>query len=235
LTSGPPTAATAKVRLRFAKRGDLRLVSHHDLMRCLERAVRRAGLPMATSRGFNPRPKIVFAQALGLGIEGHREVVELELAEPLAPEEVRARLAAASPPGFDFLEAEAAPPGRPARVVAACYALAVPEGRRAATRAAAAEFLAGTSRPYTRHRPGRTVELDLRPFVLAAELGDDGTLRLRLRVAPDGSARPEEVLEALGLRDLLDTGAVLARTEVELAPPAPTGGAAPPAVEEPGP
>src|SRR4051812_1089962 len=67
-----------KVRLRFAKRGDLRLVSHHDLMRCLERALRRAAIPMAASQGFNPRPKIMFPLALALGIEGDREVVELE-------------------------------------------------------------------------------------------------------------------------------------------------------------
>src|ERR1051326_7207454 len=62
---GPPagsqhivTNTACKVRLRFAKRGDVRLVSHHDLMRCLERALRRACIPMALSQGFNPRPKI---------------------------------------------------------------------------------------------------------------------------------------------------------------------------------
>ena len=63
------TTAT-KLRLRFAKCGDLRLVSHHDIMRCLERMVRRAQIPLATSQGFNPRPKIVFALALGPGDRG---------------------------------------------------------------------------------------------------------------------------------------------------------------------
>src|SRR5271157_3319048 len=56
---------STKVRLRFAKQGDLRLVSHHDLLRCLERMLRRAQIPMASSQGFNPRPKITFALALG--------------------------------------------------------------------------------------------------------------------------------------------------------------------------
>jgi radical SAM-linked protein len=210
-----PTAAT-KVRLRFAKRGDLRLVSHHDLMRCLERTLRRARLPVAVSQGFNPRPKAVFALALGLGIEGRREVLELELAEPMEPAEVLRRLAASAPPGFDFLEAEAIAPGRPAPVRACRYALDVPEGRRDAARAAAADLLTREHWPYTRHRPDRTVELDLRPFVLAAVLDDAGTLRLHLKVTPDGSARPEEVIEALGLRDLLRGGAILARTDIEL-------------------
>src|SRR3954447_11198402 len=100
------TTAT-KVRLRFAKRGDLRLVSHHDLLRCLERLLRRAEIPVAQSQGFNPRPKVVFTLALALGIEGQREVLELDLAEPMAAPEVLGRLRASAPPGLVFLEAEA--------------------------------------------------------------------------------------------------------------------------------
>ena len=71
----------------------------------------------------------------------------------------------------------------------------------------------------TRRRPDRDRDqtFDLRPFLLDAELTDEGTLRARLGVSPDGSVRPEELLECLGLRDLLDRGAVLARTRVELA------------------
>ena len=218
----PPTptssAATAKVRLRFAKRGDLRLVSHHDLMRCLERMIRRAALPVAHSQGFNPRPKATFALALALGIEGRREVMDLELDEPMEPAEVLLRLAAEAPPGFDFLEAEALVPGRAARVAAASYRLVIPEDRRDEARAAVADLLSRGSVPYTRHRPDRTVELDLRPFVLGAGLAPDGTLDLRMKIAPDGSARPEEVIDALGLKDLTARGAVLVRVDVELHP-----------------
>jgi radical SAM-linked protein len=208
-----------KVRLRFAKRGDLRLVSHHDLMRCLERMARRAELPLARSQGFNPRPKIAFTLALALGIEGHHEVVEIELLEPLEPSEVLRRLAAVSPPGLEWLDAEDPGPGRAAQAEAVCYALAVPADRRDGAREALADFLARDRWPYTRHRPDRTVEIDLRPFLLEAGLeGPDGILRFRLKMSPSGSARPEEVIEALGLRDLLGRGAVLARTEVELVP-----------------
>jgi radical SAM-linked protein len=210
-------ASATKVRLRFAKCGDLRLVSHHDLMRCLERALRRARLPVAVSQGFNPRPKAVFALALALGIEGQREVLELELTDPLEPVEVRRRLTEVAPPGLVFMEAEAVPPGRAARVEAVQYALLIPPVRQSAAQKALADLIADESRPYTRHRPDRTVEIDLRPFVLGADLDPEGVLRLRLRMTPSGSsARPEEVIDTLGLRDLLDTGAILARTEVEL-------------------
>lgn len=208
--------ASCKVRLRFAKRGEFRLVSHHDLMRCLERTLRRAALPMAATQGFNPRPKISFPLALGLGIEGRREVVELELTEPMEPQEVLGRLAAAAPPGFDFLEAEPLGPGRPPRATAASYVLAVPSARRATAQAALDAFLASDRWPYTRQRPDRTVEADLRPMVLGGALDDAGLLSLRLKIAPEGSARAEEVVEALGLTDLLRDGAILARTEIEL-------------------
>ena len=59
---------------------------------------------------------------------------------------------------------------------------------------------------------------DLRPFLLGAELDALGSLRFRLKMTPNGSARPEEVVEALGLRDLLGQGSVLVRTDVELVP-----------------
>jgi radical SAM-linked protein len=187
-------------------------------MRCLERTLRRAGIPMAQSQGFNPRPKMVFTLALALGIEGQREVLELELAEPWEAEEVLRRLAEFAPPGLEFLEAEAVPPGRAAQAVSVEYTLDVPADRQAAARAALAEFLASERWPYTRHRPDRTVELDLRPFVIDAALEPQGVLRLRMQIAPNGSARAEEVIDALGLRELLGQGSVLARTAVELAP-----------------
>jgi radical SAM-linked protein len=212
-----PTRTAMRVRLRFAKRGDLRLVSHHDLMRCLERMLRRAELPIAHSQGFNPRPKATFALAMALGIEGRNEVLDLDLTEPLDAAEVLARLRDEAPPGFDFLAAEALGPGRAARVAAALYRLAIPEDRRDEARAAVADLLSRDARPYTRHRPDRTVEIDLRPFVLEAAVADGGDLILRMKITPEGSARPEEVIDALGLKDLLSRGSVLIRDDVELA------------------
>jgi radical SAM-linked protein len=220
--------AVPKVRLRFAKRGDLRLVSHHDLVRCLERALRRAEIPVATSQGFNPRPKVTFALALALGIEGRREVVEIDLAAPMEPAEVLSRLAATSPPGLEWLGAEPATSNRAAQAQAVTYRLDLPEPRRAAASAALDALLAAESRPYARRRPDRVVELDLRPFLLDAAIDpEEGALRFRLKVTNSGAAaRPEDIVDVLGLADLTRDGAVLVRTEIELAPeparPAPT-------------
>jgi radical SAM-linked protein len=206
-----------KVRLRFAKRGDLRLVSHHDLMRCLERMLRRAQIPIALSQGFNPRPKITFALALGLGIESLCEVVDFELAEPLETTELLERLRAVAPPGFDWNDAHPLPQdARPPQPREAEYSFPVHDARRVAALAALQSLLASESWPLTRRRPQRESIFDLRPHLIGADLTAEGLLQFRLKVAPDGSARPEELLEALALRDLLDRGAVLTRTGLEL-------------------
>jgi radical SAM-linked protein len=210
------TKAT-KVRLRFAKCEDLRLVSHHDLMRCLERILRRARVPIALSQGFNPRPKMTFALALGLGIEGRREVVDLELAEPMEPCELLSRLKAVAPAGFEWLEADAlAPDAAAPQAHMVEYSIAIPAQRRAAARSAVDTLLASASWPVTRHRPKHERTLDVRRQVVETTLSTEGLLRFRLTVNPEGSIRPEELLEALALRDLLDEGAILSRTNVEL-------------------
>jgi radical SAM-linked protein len=213
------TIAT-KLRLRFAKRGDLRMVSHHDVMRCVERMVRRARIPLAMSQGFTPRPKIVFALPLGLGIEGLDEVVDFELSQPEEPAELVRRLTEVSPAGLVWLGAVALPAGAPApRPAAVEYRVAIPSRCHDQARSALQSLLTSTAWPITRRRPDRVREqiLDLRPFLLDAELTDEGVFKARLRVSPEGSVRPEELLDSLGLRDLLDHGAVLARTHVELA------------------
>jgi radical SAM-linked protein len=210
------TEAT-KVRLRFAKCGDLRLVSHHDVMRCLERMLRRARVPIASTQGFNPRPKMTFALALGLGIESRSEVVDLELAEPLEPSELLSRLRPVSPPGFDWIDARMLAEGVAApRPTTVEYILLVPLARRLSAQTELQSLLASSSWLFTRRRPNRESTFDLRPQLVAADLSAEGLLRFRLKVSADGSARPEELLEALALRDLLDQGAVLTRTDVEL-------------------
>src|SRR2546425_458428 len=95
-----------KVRIRFRKAGDLRFVSHHDLMRVFERMMRRAGVPFRSNEGFHPKPKMAFASALGLGIAGLQEIVEIELSEPMPPEEVQRRMASEAPAGLDVLSVE---------------------------------------------------------------------------------------------------------------------------------
>ena len=69
----------------FQKTGDMRFISHLDLMRLFQRALRRAGLPVAISQGFNPRSKISIKRALKLGVESMDEALTVHLSRRIAP------------------------------------------------------------------------------------------------------------------------------------------------------
>jgi radical SAM-linked protein len=93
-----------KLRIRYAKRGRLRFTSHRDVARTFERAIRRAGLPIAFSAGFSPHPKISYAGAAPTGAATEAEYLEIGLAAPAEPATVQAALDAALPAGIDVLE-----------------------------------------------------------------------------------------------------------------------------------
>src|SRR5262249_30621239 len=98
-----------KLRFRFAKTGTFRLLSHHDLMRCLERMLRRADIPFKSTAGFHPGPRVVFAQSLPLGVVGRDEVVEVELTRPRDAADTLARLNAQAPAGLSFTRVSVVP------------------------------------------------------------------------------------------------------------------------------
>src|SRR5438128_4540893 len=120
----------AKVRIRFKKTGDLRLVSHHDLMRCFERMLRRAELPFHSTEGFNPRPRLVFAMSLALGIAGSDEVAELELDAELPTEEIQRRLSCQAPPGLEIVSVSRIPLKSKLLVRQVTFQLPLPADRR---------------------------------------------------------------------------------------------------------
>ncbi len=212
----PPLAAVparSKYRVRFQKAGDLRLVSHHDLMHCFERMLRRAALPVPTTQGFNPRPRLWFAQSLALGVVGLNEVLELELSEPLAADALHRRLADQCPPGLAIRSVKPIDPRRP-RMFAAPISVCRWPSRSPTWPSACAALLAQEHHWIERTRPQRR-RLDMRPFVGALTGHPDG-LEMALWVTPYGAIRPDEVAAALGLAALLEAGAVLERTDLEL-------------------
>lgn len=100
-----------KLRIRYAKRGRLRFTSHRDFGRAFERAIRRAGLPIASSSGFSPHPRISYANASPTGAESEAEYLEIGLTEHRDPEAIRSALDRALPAGLDIIEVVVAGPG----------------------------------------------------------------------------------------------------------------------------
>jgi radical SAM-linked protein len=205
-----------RVRLRFRKTGDLRWISHRDLVRTLERWFRRAGLELGMTEGFHPKPRMSFPAALAVGIAGLEEVMELELSAERTADDIRRALGPLAPPGLEITSAEVLAPGTPkVQVRRATYELPVPRDRHEAARRAIAALLASDAHLVRREQ--RAAPVDLRPMLDEIALVDD-TLRFRVRVAPEGTARPREVLAAIGLEDLEHEGLYLTRTHVEIGP-----------------
>jgi radical SAM-linked protein len=97
------------LRLRYARRGRARFTSHRDFGRAFERALRRAAVPMAYSSGFSPHPRVSYANASPTGAASEAEFVEIGLSAACDPEQIRAALDAALPPGLDIVAAQVSP------------------------------------------------------------------------------------------------------------------------------
>ncbi len=203
-----------KLRFRFEKTGDLRLLSHHDLMRCAERMMRRAAVPFKMTAGFHPAPRLVFALSLSLGIVGRQEVVELELTEPRDADDILAAFHQHAPVGWTFTSVKVVPMKASAVARRIVYRLPLPPDRIAAVQELAETMMASAEVWTDRHHP-RPRQVNIRQYLRAIRVAVNA-LSLDIWVTPTGTARADELLQLLGVADLLDEGAVLERTELEL-------------------
>lgn len=144
-------APVARYRLWYAKRGRARFASHRDFQRSFERALRRAGVPMAYSAGFNPHPRISYANAAPTGAASAAEYLEIGTAADLDPQLLRERLNAALPYGFDIVEVV---PVRTSdfvqRLEASVWQVALPQVPEDEARHAVDQLLAETTVEVTR-------------------------------------------------------------------------------------
>ena len=93
------------VRLWYKKQGTAKYASHLDLVRCFSRAVRRAGIPIWYTEGFNPKPYMTFALPLSLGQQGLREPLDIRIVDEISPDDIAERLNDALPEGLSIVGA----------------------------------------------------------------------------------------------------------------------------------
>ena len=91
------------VRLSFTKKGRARFISHLDMNRTLTRLVRKSGLDIWYTEGFNPHPYYAFALALSLGFESNCEILDFNITEDMPLNEVKDRLNAVMPEGMRII------------------------------------------------------------------------------------------------------------------------------------
>ena len=224
LAPAPADGPLFAYRGSFRKMGRMRFLSHLDLLRTMARSLRRAGLSLKYSQGFNPRPLMSFSPALAVGIESEDEYVDFQVGAPLAADVVH-RLNAALPEGLRFARLAplaAGAPGLSASVSAATYRIEVPgeAGIPAHELRARVEAFNGAGEMFIEKiRKERSVTLDLKRFVGDVELvGEGAGSTLRFPVVMDqneGSVKPEEVLRGILGRPL--PGAAIVRERLHFA------------------
>ncbi|WP_214369229.1 TIGR03936 family radical SAM-associated protein [Pseudonocardia sp. H11422] len=165
----PPTVQ--RIRVRFAKRGRLRFLSHRDVARSFERAVRRAGVPVAHSHGFSPHPRLSWIGAAPTGAASEAEYLEIGLTRIVDPAQLVAELDAALPDGLDVLEAvvaEGAPLAE--RIDAGRWSVELPGVDPDTLRPALAALLAAESVVVERVTPSGRREIDVRAALVEADV-----------------------------------------------------------------
>jgi len=189
-----------RLALWYAVDGDLRFLSHHDSLRLFERALVRAGLPVRYSEGFNPRPRLSIVLPRPVGVASQDELVVVQLTTEVDPADAMSRLSRQVPDGLTVLAAELITADDKRIPREAHYELELEPILTAAVTERAAELLSKDRLDIARTSPkadaAKTV--DIRQY-LASMAVADGRLRWAQAITPTGTARPQEVLEALDL------------------------------------
>ncbi|MBE5787981.1 MAG: DUF2344 domain-containing protein, partial [Clostridiales bacterium] len=156
-----------KMIVVFEKAPRLRHIGHLDLMRAMQRALRRSGLPLRYSQGFNPHILLNFAAPLAVGMSGNREIMEVPLEHAVSPEEFLKKLSAALPPDLPCLSAHSVDDRHPApmaQLTAAIYVAkleSVPDHFEQVI----ASFLAQEEIPAIRKTKSGMKPCDIRPMI----------------------------------------------------------------------
>ena len=198
----PPPPTVQKLRIRYAKRGRLRFASHRDLARTLERALRRANVPMAFSAGFSPHPKISYLGAAPTGAASEAEYCEIGVSVVCDPEAVRTALDASLPDEVAILECVEAAEGTGSladRIDTSVWRVELPGVVPAELEAAVAEFLARDVVTVAKRTKNGMKDIDARASVASASAGEEAGCAILHMVVRQltPAVRPDDVLAAL--------------------------------------
>lgn len=185
-----------KLRVQYAKRGRLRFTSTRDFQRALERAVRRAGVPIAFSAGFHPHPRISYANAAATGTASEAEYFELALQRECDPEAVHAALDEALPDGLDVIRVVVAHGGSLAEgLLASHWRLDFEPAEHSALSDAVGVLLAQDRVEVSRMMKTGLRTFDVRSAVQSATVDGSSLLLTLEHTTP--AVRPDDVLSAL--------------------------------------
>jgi len=193
-----------KIRFKFERGDELKYIAHLDIMRLFERAFKRAEIPVAHSQGFNPRPHIVFALPMALGLSSEGEFADAELEESYEPDIFMERLNAVLPAGIKVTGAWEAKNGKNimAIVEAARYRIDFRPFPGFDIENAISDVLNREHIIVMKKTKSGEKEFDIRPFIyeLSCEVtGNTGHFNVLLGAGQDNNVRPELFIAGVGV------------------------------------
>lgn len=184
----------------FEKSERLRHIGHLDIQRAVMRALRRSGLPVSYSKGFNPHILLTFASALSTGAAGRREIMDVQLDRDVTPEEFMAAMNGALPPEMQVSFAKVLDDRHVAlmaQVQAADYTMTIlDEAAAAQLIAALPAFLAQESILTMRKTKSGMKETDIRPLLLELR-GEGNVLHAVMTLTESLACKPNMLIEAM--------------------------------------
>ncbi len=195
-----------RLRIKFNRGEEIKFISHLDIMRLWERALRRARIELAYSEGFNPRPRLSLAAPLAVGITSEAELMDIFLGGTVSPHWFTAAVSQQLPAGIEIIrvyQIAMSIPSLQSQVRHAEYEVKVEkETGPGNIEKAIADMLALERLPWHHLRDTGRRNYDLRALIDDVWLVDSNNycynIGMRLRCDNSGSGRPEQVVLALG-------------------------------------
>ena len=191
-----------KKQIVFYKGGLLKFVGHLDVMRTLQRAMRRAGIPLAYSQGFNPHPLMSFASPLALGCIGEKEIMEIKLEEDMTDEAILEQLGQQLPDGLRLISCrtiEEQGHSAMAKVQAALYRIRFQAGQDwigSIDDLMHQEQVILTKTGKVRGRK-QQIQVDIKPWIYDLQFEDERTMLLLCACGSEQNLKPELLVQEI--------------------------------------
>ncbi|MFC1865662.1 TIGR03936 family radical SAM-associated protein [Chloroflexota bacterium] len=209
-----------RIRIRFRRGEEVKFISHLDIIRLWQRAMRRAAIELAYSEGFNPHPRISLAAPLALGVISEAELMDIYTTRFMSQHSFAACVGRQLPPGIEIIQVyhiATTLPSLQAQMRFAEYLVKskAEEGENYVNEKITS-LMARESLPWQHQRDTGPRKYDLRKLIdglwLVGWQGGCASIGMRLRCDSKGSGRPEQVIKALELQpptSIRRTGLVL--------------------------
>lgn len=186
-----------KYRLKFSKTGKMIYIGHLDLLKFFIRLIKRAGLPIAYSNGFNPHQQITFAIPLSLGTFSIGEYLDIQLTEEMSCDEIKYRCNKALPLGIEILDVREIPEGEKncaSAIAAADYTIKL-ENRIDNLQNVIDEILSEKSIVLEREVKKKIKTVDIRPMIFSLSSDDNMTINTKIATGSQGNLKVDLLIE----------------------------------------